>query len=334
MTRHHKVDDIDLVLSIPVAKKAQWIGQEEVLTQLQACWHVVHKDDLPLTPRIIGKPGMGKTTLAQAAANLMKKDVYIFQCTMDTRPEDLIVTPVLSDKGKIIYHASPLMSAAITGGACILDEANRMSEKSWASLAPLLDHRRYAESIVAGIKIEAHPDFRCCVTMNDDSSTYEVPDYILSRLSPMISMEFPEREEEIAILRYNIGFAPDKLLQMTVDFLQSSHAGGSDYSVRDGISIIRYTLKLRDTLKKQPLDDLFKRATKQILGDDAFEPKKRDRLKNTDDGYAGLSFEDFFMNQFFVAPSDEVDPERKPGKKKKPPPEEFEDEFDDEETDD
>ena len=40
----------------------------------------------------------------------------------------------------------------IRGGVCILDEANRMSEKSWASLAPLLDTRRYIESIVAGLK--------------------------------------------------------------------------------------------------------------------------------------------------------------------------------------
>jgi MoxR-like ATPase len=46
----------------------------------------------------------------------------------------------------------------IRGGVAILDEGNRMSEKSWASLAPLLDNaRRYVESIVAGIKIKAHP---------------------------------------------------------------------------------------------------------------------------------------------------------------------------------
>ena len=33
----------------------------------------------------------------------------------------------------------------------------RISEKSWASLAPLFDNRRYVESIVAGIKIRAQP---------------------------------------------------------------------------------------------------------------------------------------------------------------------------------
>ncbi|MFM7920133.1 MAG: AAA family ATPase, partial [Planctomycetaceae bacterium] len=121
----------------------------------------------------------GKTTLAIAGARVRKQDLYIYQCTADTRPEDLLVTPVLAESGKIAYHASPLVTAMIRGGICILDEGNRMNEKSWASLAPLLDHRRYVESIVAGITIRAHRDFRCAVTMNEDESTFEIPDYIL-----------------------------------------------------------------------------------------------------------------------------------------------------------
>ena len=53
--------------------------------------------------------------------------------------EDLIVTPVIAEQGKIHYMASSLVTAMIRGGVLILDEGNRMSEKSWASLAPLLD---------------------------------------------------------------------------------------------------------------------------------------------------------------------------------------------------
>ena len=76
-----------------------------------------------------------------------------------------------------------------------------MSEKSWASLAPLLDNRRYVESIVAGIKIKAHPLFRLVATMNDDASTFDLPEYIHSRLQPQILIDFPERHEEFAILQ-------------------------------------------------------------------------------------------------------------------------------------
>jgi MoxR-like ATPase len=162
---------------------------------------------------------------------------------MDTRPEDLIITPVISEAGKVRYMASPIVTAMIKGGVAIIDEGNRMSEKSWASLAPLMDSRRYVESIVAGIKIKAHPDFRLCTTMNDDASTFELPEYIHSRLQPQILIDFPEREEELLILKTNLPFADEKVLDYVVDFLQASHEADERYSVRDGINIARYALK-------------------------------------------------------------------------------------------
>jgi MoxR-like ATPase len=162
---------------------------------------------------------------------------------MDTRPEDLIITPVISEGGKIKYIASSVVSAMIKGGIAIIDEGNRMSEKSWASLAPLLDSRRYVESIVAGIKIKAHPDFRLCTTMNDDASTFELPEYIHSRLQPQIHIDFPERDEEFMILKSNLPFADDEILSYVVDFLQSAHEADERYTVRDGINIARYALK-------------------------------------------------------------------------------------------
>jgi MoxR-like ATPase len=162
---------------------------------------------------------------------------------MDTRPEDLIITPVISEKGKIKYMASPVVSAMIKGGAAVIDEGNRMSEKSWASLAPLMDSRRYVESIVAGIKIRAHPNFRLCTTMNDDASTFELPEYIHSRLQPQIFIDFPERDEELLILKSNLPFADDEILHYVVEFLQAAHEADERYSVRDGINIARYALK-------------------------------------------------------------------------------------------
>jgi Cdc6-like AAA superfamily ATPase len=266
--RTHTIGDLSLALSEPVTKKVSWIGQEELLEQILACWTRITKDDLPLTPRLIGKPGMGKTTLAQAAAQAIDKPVYIYQCTTDTRPEDLLVTPVLSGAGKISYHASPLVSAMIEGGVAILDEANRMPEKSWASLAPLLDHRRYVESIVAGVRIPAHEDFRCCVTMNDDASTYEVPEYMVSRIQPLVFVDFPEKEEELEILKYNVDFAPDNLLELTVNFLQQAHRHNLNYSTRDGINIMRYALKLNNA-RNEPIEDAFHKAITQILGEGA-----------------------------------------------------------------
>jgi MoxR-like ATPase len=164
-----EIEGVTLHLAHPDEIDVRWVGQHETLKQLLAAWSVIDRADLPMNPRLLGKPGVGKTTLAYAAGKALEHDVYIYQATMDTRPEDLLVTPVVDGQGSIRYVASSVVTAMIRGGVAILDEGNRMSEKSWASLAPLLDNRRYIESIVAGVKVKAHPGFRLVATMNDDA---------------------------------------------------------------------------------------------------------------------------------------------------------------------
>jgi len=237
------IDGVELHLSEPDEVPMRWVGRQDLITQVLAAWLVIGKEDFALNPRLVGKPGVGKTTLAYHAGRSLNRSVYLFQSTMDTRPEDLIVTPVISESGKIKYVASPVVSAMIKGGVAVIDEGNRMSEKSWASLAPLLDNRRYVESIVAGIKIKAHSDFRLCTTMNDDASTFELPEYIHSRLQPQIHIDFPERDEEKRILKSNLPFADDEILHYVVEFLQAAHQADERYSVRDGINMARYALK-------------------------------------------------------------------------------------------
>ena len=238
------------------------------MRQLMAAWMIIDEADIPMNPRLLGKPGVGKTTMAYAAGRRLGREVYIFQATADTRPEDLLITPVIEGVSKLKYVASPLVTAMLRGGVAILDEGNRMSEKSWASLAPLLDSRRYVESIVAGIKIRAHSNFRLVATMNDDSSTFDLPEYIHSRLQPQILIDFPEREEELAILRENLPFSTDEILQYVTDFLQQAHASDESYTVRDGVNIARYALKLGSE-SGASARSLLPSAIRAILGDEA-----------------------------------------------------------------
>lgn len=302
MTQQVTIDGVPLRLSHPVEFDIEWVGREELKLQLLAAWMIVEKGDIPLNPRLIGKPGVGKTTLAYGAARSLGKEVYLFQATMDTRPEDLLVTPVVGEDQTIRYVASSLVTAMLRGAVCILDEGNRMSEKSWASLAPLLDNRRYVESIIAGIKIYAHRDFRFVATMNDDASTFDLPEYIHSRLQPQIFIDFPDKEEEEAIIRQNLPFCDREVLEYVTGFLQRAHAQNEKYTVRDGINIARYALKLRKMAqeRKQPsgpraVQSELKLSVQLILGEEALPylpgkpssvergPGKRGRLERLPD---------------------------------------------------
>ena len=303
------LDGVTLHLAQPMDASQEWIGEREILKQLLACWLVIDERDLPLSPRITGQPGIGKTTLAMAGAKERKQDLYIFQCTADTRPEDLLITPVLAESGTIAYHASPLVTAMLTGSVCVLDEGNRMNEKSWASLASLLDHRRCVESIVAGLLLKARDDFRCCVTMNEDASTYEVPDYILSRLQPTLNMGFPRRNDELAILRYHMPFAPGEMLGLTVDFLQAAHQLSLEFSVRDGIHLLQYTLKRLAQDPTHPLskDEAWRESLVKVLGDEALDleglARRRKRALGDQPLPRGLG-------DFFFEGDDPLHPER------------------------
>lgn len=320
MAKHHTIDGINLHLSTADSTTGEWIGQGEVLKQLLACWLVVDEKDLPLAPRLVGTPGIGKTTLAISGARARQQDLYIYQCTADTRPEDLLVTPVLAESGKIAYHASPLVTAMITGGICILDEGNRMNEKSWASLAPLLDHRRYVESIVAGVTIHAHADFRCAVTMNEDESTFEIPDYILSRLQPTLALGHPTRDDEMSILKYHLPFADDQMLNLTVDFLQEAHSLNLDFSTRDGINILRFALKRLSQDPEHPMarDDAWRESLERCLGDDAVDLKSLAERKSQS---LGGNVVPMGLGDFFFSPGDPLHPD-------------YDDDDDDEDDDD
>lgn len=295
-----EIDGIRLHLSQPDASDGEWIGQSEILKQLLACWLVVDAKDLPLSPRLVGAPGIGKTTLGIAAGRVRQQQLYIYQCTADTRPEDLLVTPVLAENGRIKYHASPLVTAMVRGGICILDEGNRMNEKSWASLAPLLDHRRYVESIVAGVTIHAHADFRCAVTMNDDESTFEIPDYILSRLQPTLALGHPSRDDEMSILRFHLPFAETEMLNLTVDFLQRSHDMNLDFSTRDGINVLRYAMKRLAQDKSHPVgkDQIWQEALMNCLGDEAtdLESLAKSRQRSLGGNTMPMGLGDFFFD--------------------------------------
>ena len=102
--------------------------------------------------------------------------------------------------------------------------------------------------------------------MNEDASTYEVPEYIHSRLMPQIYIDFPEEDEERAILRDQVPFADEDVLDYVMSFLKTAHGADLRYSVRDGINVVRYAMKYLNTKQAKDGEDAVKTALVLAIG--------------------------------------------------------------------
>jgi len=268
------IDGIRIRLARPLELPFQTVGNQDIVDQLKASWHIEGDGDAPMNPRLIGKPGVGKTAIAYTVGKMMTLPVYFFQATSDTRPNDVLINPIVietsKDSSHIEYVASSLVTAMIVGGVIVFDEGNRMQEKAWAALAPLLDSRRYVESVSAGLIIYAHRNFRFVSTMNDDASCFDLPEYIKSRLQPQIMLAFPDRSVERKILEVNLPHTDPLILDYVADFLALAHKDDCEYSVRDGIHIAHYAGKLfaysKKTGRHMHAGNAVILAVEQILG--------------------------------------------------------------------
>jgi hypothetical protein len=161
---------------------------------------------------------------------------------------------------------------------------------------------------VAGVTIKAHKDFRCAVTMNQDESTFEIPDYILSRLQPTLTLKFPSREDEKHILQYHLPFCADDMLAMTVDFLQKSHSLKLDFSTRDGINLLRFAIKRMAQESDHPLaaDVAWREALEKCLGEEALDLERLSQERSQTLGGQALPMG---FGDFFFSPNDPLHPD-------------------------
>ena len=126
--------------------------------------------------------------------------------------------------------------------------------------------------LFSGVTIAAHQDFRFVTTMNEDASTYEIPEYIHSRLMPQIHIDFPDEDEERKILELQVPGIEEEVRDHVLGFLRAAHLADLPYSVRDGINVARYAMKLIRRTEAADSTDAVNTALRMGLGEEEAQP--------------------------------------------------------------
>ncbi|MCB9924248.1 MAG: MoxR family ATPase [Planctomycetaceae bacterium] len=175
----------------------EFVGRNQEMRLITAAW-LADRGSLPMSPLLIGEPGLGKNRLIYELAYRTGKDLYIFQGHEDVTAEDLACAVRFSDDAnrKMDYVLSPLVTAMIRGGICFIDEIAKIRPRALALLVSVLDERRYIDSTLLGERVTAHPGFRFVAATNTaDLEGNAMPEFLRSRMRPEIRIGYPPQEE-------------------------------------------------------------------------------------------------------------------------------------------
>ena len=163
---------------------------EKVVAVLLAGGHLLIED----------VPGVGKTTLAKSLAGCLSCGFTRIQFTPDTLPSDVM--------GMSIYNMGTgkfeIVQGAIMNNIVMADEINRTSPKTQASL---LEAMQEGQVTIDGKMFKLPKLFMVIATQNpiEHAGTYVLPEAQLDRFMMRLSLGYPDKEEEIEMLRRVLG---------------------------------------------------------------------------------------------------------------------------------
>ncbi len=173
---------VDQISTIIVGKRPQI---EDCVACLLAGGHLLIED----------VPGVGKTTLAHALAVSLGLKFSRVQFTADLMPSDLVGVSVFERaKEAFVFHQGPVFSQVL-----LADEINRAGPKTQSALLEAMEEHQV--SVENETRALPRPFF-VIATQNpsDQLGTYPLPESQLDRFLLRITLGYPDRASERALL--------------------------------------------------------------------------------------------------------------------------------------
>jgi MoxR-like ATPase len=173
---------VDQIATIIVGKRSQI---EDSVACLMAGGHLLIED----------VPGVGKTTLAHALAVSMGLKFSRVQFTADLMPSDLIGVSVFERATEsFVFHPGPVFTQVL-----LADEINRAGPKTQSALLEAMEEHQVS---VDNLTRPLPSPFFVIATQNpsDQLGTYPLPESQLDRFLMCITLGYPDRLSERALL--------------------------------------------------------------------------------------------------------------------------------------
>ncbi len=148
-------------------------------------------------------PGVGKTQMAKALARSIDCSVRRVQFTPDLLPSDITgVSAYNQELGEFEFKPGPVFANIVLG-----DEINRASPKTQSALLESMEERQVT---VDGSTYQLDTPFMVIATQNpiEMEGTYPLPEAQRDRFMTRISIGYPDRASELAMLDSHGGGSP------------------------------------------------------------------------------------------------------------------------------
>lgn len=144
---------------------------------------------------LVGVPGLAKTLLVNTIAQTLGLSFNRIQFTPDLMPSDIVGAEILDESRQFKFIKGPIFSNIV-----LADEINRTPPKTQSALLEAMQERCVT---AAGTTYPLPAPFFVLSTQNpiEQEGTYPLPEAQLDRFMFNIWVDYPEFEEEMAIVR-------------------------------------------------------------------------------------------------------------------------------------